>query len=52
VRLHLVRRAEGLQPLAALGKHQEELMDFGTPMDFYSGLFGVMLLHSLNFFYG
>lgn len=37
--------------LAALGKHQEELMDFGTPMDFYSGLFGVMLLHSLNFFY-
>ncbi|MGD1018369.1 MAG: membrane protein insertase YidC [Verrucomicrobiia bacterium] len=38
--------------LAALGKHQEELMDFGTPMDFYSGLFGVMLLHSLNFFYG
>ncbi|HTS18436.1 MAG TPA: membrane protein insertase YidC [Verrucomicrobiae bacterium] len=38
--------------LAALGKHQEELMDFGTPMDFYSGLFGVVLLHSLNFFYG
>lgn len=38
--------------LAALGKHQEELMDFGTPMDFYSGLFGIMLLHSLNFFYG
>jgi len=38
--------------LVALGKHQEELMDFGTPMDFYSGLFGVMLLHSLNFFYG
>ncbi len=38
--------------LATLGKHQEELMDFGTPMDFYSGLFGVMLLHSLNFFYG
>jgi len=37
--------------LAALGKHQEELMDFGTPMDFYSGLFGVMLWHSLNFFY-
>ena len=26
-------------------------MDFGTPMDFYSGLFGVMLWHSLNFFY-
>ena len=26
-------------------------MDFGTPMDFYSGLFGVMLVHSLNFFY-
>jgi len=38
--------------LAALGKHQEELMDFGTPMDLYSGLFGVILLHSLNFFYG
>jgi membrane protein insertase Oxa1/YidC/SpoIIIJ len=37
--------------LAALGRHQEELMDFGTPMDFYSGLFGVILLHSLNFFY-
>jgi YidC/Oxa1 family membrane protein insertase len=37
--------------LAALGKHQEELMDFGTPMDFYSGLFGIMLLHSLNFFH-
>jgi YidC/Oxa1 family membrane protein insertase len=37
--------------LAALGKHQEELMDFGTPMDFYSGLFGIMLLHSLHFFY-
>jgi YidC/Oxa1 family membrane protein insertase len=38
--------------LAALGRHQEELMDFGTPMDFYSGLFGIMLLHSLHFFYG
>jgi YidC/Oxa1 family membrane protein insertase len=38
--------------LVALGKRQEELMDFGTPMDFYSGLFGVMLVHSLNFFYG
>jgi len=37
--------------LAALGAHQEELMDFGTPMDFYSGLFGIALLHSLNFFY-
>jgi YidC/Oxa1 family membrane protein insertase len=37
--------------LAALGKHQEELMDLGSPMDFYSGLFGVMLVHSLNFFY-
>jgi len=38
--------------LAALGRRQEELMDFGTPMDLYSGLFGVILLHSLNFFYG
>jgi YidC/Oxa1 family membrane protein insertase len=38
--------------LAALGKHQEELMDFGTPLDFYSGLFGVILWHSLNFFHG
>ncbi|HVM59308.1 MAG TPA: membrane protein insertase YidC [Verrucomicrobiae bacterium] len=38
--------------LAALGKHQEELMDLGTPMDFYSGLFGVILLHSLNYFHG
>jgi YidC/Oxa1 family membrane protein insertase len=38
--------------LAMLGRHQEELMDFGTPMDLYSGLFGVILLHSLNFFYG
>ncbi|MGA2603755.1 MAG: membrane protein insertase YidC [Verrucomicrobiia bacterium] len=38
--------------LAALGKHQEELMDFGTPLDFYSGLFGVVLWHSLNFFHG
>jgi YidC/Oxa1 family membrane protein insertase len=37
--------------LAALGSHQEELMDFGTPLDLYSGLFGIMLLHSLNFFY-
>jgi YidC/Oxa1 family membrane protein insertase len=37
--------------LAALGGHQEELMDFGTPLDLYSGLFGIMLLHSLNFFY-
>ncbi len=38
--------------LAALGRHQEELMDFGTPLDLYSGLFGAVLLHSLNFFYG
>ena len=38
--------------LAALGGHQEELMDFGTPLDLYSGLFGVVLIHSLNFFHG
>jgi YidC/Oxa1 family membrane protein insertase len=38
--------------LAALGRHQEELMDLGTPMDLYSGLFGVVLLRSLNFFHG
>lgn len=38
--------------LAALGSHQEELMDFGTPLDLYSGLFGIALLHSLNFFHG
>ena len=37
--------------LVVLGSHQEELMDFGTPLDLYSGLFGVVLLHSLNFFY-
>jgi YidC/Oxa1 family membrane protein insertase len=37
--------------LAALGSHQEELMDFGTPLDLYSGLFGIALLHSLNFFH-
>lgn len=37
--------------LVALGQHQEELMDFGTPMDFYSGFFGVILVRSLGFFY-
>jgi YidC/Oxa1 family membrane protein insertase len=37
--------------LAALGRHQEELMDFGTPMDFYSGIFGVVMLRSLGFFH-
>jgi YidC/Oxa1 family membrane protein insertase len=37
--------------LVTLGSHQEELMDFGTPLDLYSGLFGIALLHSLNFFY-
>lgn len=37
--------------LVALGAHQEELMDFGTPMDFYSGFFGMVLARSLNFFY-
>jgi YidC/Oxa1 family membrane protein insertase len=37
--------------LVSLGGHQEELMDFGTPMDFYSGFFGMLLARSLNFFY-
>jgi YidC/Oxa1 family membrane protein insertase len=37
--------------LVALGSHQEELMDFGTPMDFYSGFFGFLLVKSLGFFY-
>jgi YidC/Oxa1 family membrane protein insertase len=37
--------------LVSLGSHQEELMDFGTPMDFYSGFFGMLLLQGLNFFY-
>jgi len=37
--------------LESLGKDQQELMDFGTPLDFYSGLFGIILLRSLNFFY-
>jgi YidC/Oxa1 family membrane protein insertase len=37
--------------LVALGSHQEELMDFGTPMDFYSGIFGVVLVRTLGFFY-
>ena len=38
--------------MVALGSHQEELMDFGTPMDFYSGFFGMVLFHGLNFFHG
>ncbi len=37
--------------LAALGSHQEELMDFGTPMDFYSGIFGWLLVRTLGFFH-
>jgi YidC/Oxa1 family membrane protein insertase len=37
--------------LMALGKNQDELMDFGTPMDFYSGFFGYLLVRSLGFFY-
>ncbi len=37
--------------LVALGSHQEELMDFGTPMDFYSGIFGMILVRTLGFFH-
>lgn len=38
--------------LLALGQHQEEAMDYGSWMDFYSGIFGLMLFRGLNFFYG
>lgn len=37
--------------LAALGRDQDEVMDFGTPLDGYSGLFGALLYHSLAFFH-
>ncbi len=37
--------------LAALGRDQDEVMDFGTPLDGYSGLFGALLYHSLGFFH-
>ena len=37
--------------LAKLGGHQEELMDFGTPMDLYTGIFGEALVWVLRFFY-
>ena len=37
--------------LQALGQHQEEAMDFGSWMDGYSGVFGWLLLLSLNFFH-
>ncbi len=37
--------------LAALGRHQEELMDFGTPLDLYSGIFGVVMLRGLGLFH-
>ena len=36
--------------LQALGQSQEEAMDFGSWMDGYSGIFGWLLLRSLNFF--
>jgi YidC/Oxa1 family membrane protein insertase len=38
--------------LAALGKHQEEAMDFGSWMDAYSGVFGLILWRCLKFFHG
>ena len=38
--------------LRALGQNQEEAMDFGSWMDAYSGIFGWLLLLSLNFFHG
>jgi len=37
--------------LQALGQSQEEAMDFGSWMDGYSGIFGWLLLRSLNFFH-
>ena len=37
--------------LVALGQNQEEVMDLGSWMDFYSGVFGVALLKSMMFFY-
>jgi YidC/Oxa1 family membrane protein insertase len=38
--------------LAAFRQGQEQIMDFGTPMDFYSGIFGWLLQASLTFFHG
>jgi YidC/Oxa1 family membrane protein insertase len=38
--------------LVALGKHQEEAMDFGSWMDAYSGIFGLILWRCLKFFHG
>lgn len=38
--------------LLALGKNQEEAMDYGSWMDFYSGIFGLVLFRGLSFFYG
>lgn len=38
--------------LLALGKNQEEAMDFGSWMDFYSGIFGLILLRGLMLFHG
>lgn len=38
--------------LLALGQNQEEAMDYGSWMDCYSGIFGLILYRSLGFFYG
>jgi len=38
--------------LLALGKNQEEAMDYGSWLDFYSGIFGLVLFRGLSFFYG
>jgi YidC/Oxa1 family membrane protein insertase len=38
--------------LVALGKNQDEAMDFGSWMDLYSGIFGLVLLRGLIFFHG
>ncbi|HUK83855.1 MAG TPA: membrane protein insertase YidC [Verrucomicrobiae bacterium] len=37
--------------LLALGQNQEEVMALGTWMDGYTGIFGVVLLRSMMFFY-
>jgi YidC/Oxa1 family membrane protein insertase len=38
--------------LSALGQNQEEAMDFGSWMDGYTGIFGLVLLWALNLFFG
>jgi len=37
--------------LQALGQNQDEVMDFGSWMDGYSGIFGWLLMRSLTFFH-